>query len=167
MMKAVLQRRTARGLASSFARTKKPETRGGGTIIRFKSTRPLAEFDEEELYDHLHHHQPPSFPQRKLARKFPAPAPIPKAKAAAASSSVVADEENDDPSAEQDDTKKAAGIPTTTAEDQDANEMVSPTALTYTGDAVIPITSVLEIVKPQDDTPRGVWPVFRLMVCAI
>ena len=43
-------------------------------------------------------------------------------------------------------------------------EFVSPSTLRYTGDAVIPITSLLHIVKPQDDTPRGVWPVFRLLV---
>lgn len=46
----------------------------------------------------------------------------------------------------------------------DPYDSVSPTALRYTGDAVMPITSKLQIVKPQDDTPRGVWPVFRLMV---
>jgi hypothetical protein len=40
----------------------------------------------------------------------------------------------------------------------------SPKSLRYTGDAVIPITSVLHIVKPQEDVPRGIWPVFRLMV---
>lgn len=40
----------------------------------------------------------------------------------------------------------------------------SPSTLRYTGDAVIPITSNLHIVKPQDDTPRGIWPVFRLLV---
>jgi hypothetical protein len=43
-------------------------------------------------------------------------------------------------------------------------KVVSPASLRYTGDAVIPITSVLHIVKPQEDTPRGVWPVFRLLV---
>lgn len=43
-------------------------------------------------------------------------------------------------------------------------ETISPTTLLYTGDAVIPITSKLNIVRPQDDTPRGIWPVFRLMV---
>ena len=41
---------------------------------------------------------------------------------------------------------------------------VSPSTLRYTGDAVIPITSKLHIVKPQDDTPCGTWPVFRLLV---
>jgi hypothetical protein len=40
----------------------------------------------------------------------------------------------------------------------------SPSSLRYTGDAVIPVTSILHIVKPQEDTPRGIWPVFRLMV---
>jgi hypothetical protein len=36
--------------------------------------------------------------------------------------------------------------------------------LTYTGNATMPITSHLHIVTPEEDTPRGVWPVFRLMV---
>lgn len=50
------------------------------------------------------------------------------------------------------------------AEQHDPFEYISPSTLKYTGDAVIPITSKLEIVKPQDDTPSGIWPVFRLMV---
>jgi hypothetical protein len=40
----------------------------------------------------------------------------------------------------------------------------SPSELTYTGNVTMPITSRLHIVTPQEDTPRGVWPVFRLMV---
>jgi hypothetical protein len=40
----------------------------------------------------------------------------------------------------------------------------SPEELQYTGNAVMPITSFLNIVKPQDDMPKGIWPVFRLMV---
>lgn len=40
----------------------------------------------------------------------------------------------------------------------------SPSKLTYTGDAIMPVTSDLHIVNPQEDTPRGVWPVFRIMV---
>lgn len=40
----------------------------------------------------------------------------------------------------------------------------SPNELTYTGGATIPVTSDLHIVTPQEDTPRGVWPIFRIMV---
>lgn len=39
----------------------------------------------------------------------------------------------------------------------------SPNELTYTGGATIPVTSDLHIVTPQEDTPRGVWPIFRIM----
>jgi len=39
----------------------------------------------------------------------------------------------------------------------------SPSELTYTGDSTIPITTELRIVTPGEDTPAGVWPVFRLM----
>jgi hypothetical protein len=46
----------------------------------------------------------------------------------------------------------------------DPFQAVSPSTLRYTGDAVMPITSKLHIVTPQEDTPRGVWPIFRLMV---
>jgi hypothetical protein len=28
----------------------------------------------------------------------------------------------------------------------------------------MPVTTKLHIVTPQEDTPRGIWPVFRLMV---
>jgi hypothetical protein len=36
--------------------------------------------------------------------------------------------------------------------------------LLYTGNHKVPITSKLHIVTPQQDTPRGIWPVFRIMV---
>jgi hypothetical protein len=45
-----------------------------------------------------------------------------------------------------------------------SHEYVSPNALTYTGDVAMPVTSNLHIVTPEEDTPRGIWPVFRLMV---
>mmetsp|Transcript_10353 Transcript_10353/g.21564 ORF Transcript_10353/g.21564 Transcript_10353/m.21564 type:complete len:553 (+) Transcript_10353:2-1660(+) len=40
---------------------------------------------------------------------------------------------------------------------------VSPSELSFTGDTVIPVTSRLHIVTPKEDTPRGVWPIFRMM----
>jgi hypothetical protein len=43
----------------------------------------------------------------------------------------------------------------------------SPTILTYTGGVEIPITNKLHIVTPGEDTPRGTWPVFRLMVSIV
>ena len=39
-----------------------------------------------------------------------------------------------------------------------------PDHISYVGNAKMPITSSLKIVTPEDDTPRGVWPVFRMMV---
>lgn len=61
--------------------------------------------------------------------------------------------------------KATAGIPTTDSESKIEDTIYTPpTTIKYTGDAVIPISSILDIVKPQDDTPQGVWPVFRLMV---
>jgi hypothetical protein len=50
--------------------------------------------------------------------------------------------------------------------DNESHDYVSPNTLTYTGDATMPVTSKLHIVTPQEDTPRGIWPVFRLMVRA-
>lgn len=40
----------------------------------------------------------------------------------------------------------------------------SPSELKYTGNAIMPITTYRHLVKPHEDTPRGIWPVFRLMV---
>jgi hypothetical protein len=40
----------------------------------------------------------------------------------------------------------------------------SPHEIHYPGTATMPVTSVLHIVKPGEDVPRGIWPVFRLMV---
>jgi hypothetical protein len=48
--------------------------------------------------------------------------------------------------------------------DNDSHEYVSTNTLTYTGGASMPVTSKLHIVTPQEDTPSGIWPVFRLMV---
>ena len=39
-----------------------------------------------------------------------------------------------------------------------------PPSLTYTGGVTMPITSQLKIVSPGEDPPRGIWPVYRLMV---
>lgn len=39
-----------------------------------------------------------------------------------------------------------------------------PDHISYVGNARMPITSSLKIVTPDDDTPQGVWPVFRMMV---
>lgn len=44
---------------------------------------------------------------------------------------------------------------------------VSPSELFFTGDTPFPVTSHLHIVTPEEDTPRGVWPIFRIMVSAI
>ncbi len=40
----------------------------------------------------------------------------------------------------------------------------SPSHLSYVADVTYPITSKLNIVKPEDDTPSGIWPVYRIMV---
>lgn len=54
--------------------------------------------------------------------------------------------------------------PTTGAESNAPIErMVSPSALTYTGNQTMPVTSHLHIVTPEEDTPRGTWPIFRIM----
>lgn len=39
-----------------------------------------------------------------------------------------------------------------------------PDHISYVGNERMPITSSLNIVKPEDDVPRGIWPVFRMMV---
>ncbi len=43
----------------------------------------------------------------------------------------------------------------------------SPSHLSYVEGVNYPITSELQIVKPQDDAPSGIWPVFRIMVSFI
>jgi hypothetical protein len=40
----------------------------------------------------------------------------------------------------------------------------SPSELKYTGNAIMPLTTHMHLVKPHEDTPRGIWPVYRLMV---
>ena len=40
----------------------------------------------------------------------------------------------------------------------------SPTHLSYVGGDPVPITSRADIIEPGDDVPRGIWPVFRLLV---
>ena len=62
--------------------------------------------------------------------------------------------------------RKELGVtPTNDGAAQVENDIFqSPSELIYSGHATMPVTSDLHIVTPQDDTPRGVWPVFRIMV---
>ena len=43
----------------------------------------------------------------------------------------------------------------------------SPFELSFTGNTTIPVTSRLHIVTPEEDTPKGVWPIFRIMVSSV
>jgi hypothetical protein len=45
-----------------------------------------------------------------------------------------------------------------------AAQRESPSTVSYTEGEVIPITSTLHIVTPEEDAPTGVWPLFRIMV---
>eukprot|EP00986_Skeletonema_menzelii_P012178 scaffold6606_cov139-Skeletonema_menzelii.AAC.1 len=38
-----------------------------------------------------------------------------------------------------------------------------PSHMSYAGSQRMPITSEMRIVKPGEDTPSGIWPVFRMM----
>lgn len=49
------------------------------------------------------------------------------------------------------------------SEHSDESDSTSPLHLSYVGSKTIPITSKLHIVNSQEDTPSGVWPVFRMM----
>jgi len=40
-----------------------------------------------------------------------------------------------------------------------------PSHLSYASNKRMPITSEMRIVQPGEDTPSGIWPVFRMMVC--
>ena len=46
----------------------------------------------------------------------------------------------------------------------DDEEHVSPTHLMYTGGQTMPLTSTFKIVEPGEDAPRGIWPVYRILV---
>ena len=136
--------------------------------LRFlSSARPLPE--DYPIDDHQQQNPlPPAsrFSTRRQPSPSPpvrqnsTPAPFPR-KTAQETYSIVEDKKQ----AITANVRSAAGIPTPTDSVQEnLNERTSPTSIKYTGDTVIPITSVLDIIKPQDDTPRGIWPVFRLMV---
>lgn len=55
-------------------------------------------------------------------------------------------------------------MPHDNSNDEQIREHDSPSEIHYTGSTTMPLTTVLHIVKPQEDVPRGIWPVFRLMV---
>jgi len=46
---------------------------------------------------------------------------------------------------------------------QPSDVHASPEDLCYFGKSRIPITSDLHLVTPEEDTPAGIWPVFRMM----
>jgi hypothetical protein len=58
--------------------------------------------------------------------------------------------------------KKSKKIETLTSRPVQREAM--PSHISYVGNEKMPITSNLKIVTPNDDTPRGIWPVFRMMV---
>ena len=128
------------------------------------SARPLPEEYPDDTQDpplraRFSKRRPPSPP---LVLQSSSPVPLPR-KTAQETFSIVEDETQSFTVK----VKSAAGLPSPTDSVlEKLSERTSPTSIKYTGDTVIPITSVLEIIKPQDDTPRGIWPVFRLMVSA-
>lgn len=61
--------------------------------------------------------------------------------------------------------KEAAKAPAESLESSSHQMRTSPVTLTYTGGATMPVTTQLKIVTPEEDPPRGIWPVYRLMVC--
>ena len=54
-----------------------------------------------------------------------------------------------------------------TIKQQQQQRFESPSDVTYTGGATMPITSTLRIIEPNHDTPLGTWPIFRLMVSSL
>ena len=83
------------------------------------------------------------------------PLPTPPSAEVAVGSSLNGDDMNHE---------AAPSTASTTASSADIKEEEH---LSYAG-YNIPITSQLKIVMPGvDDTPRGVWPVFRMMVCLL
>ena len=56
------------------------------------------------------------------------------------------------------DQKKIVSVLEETMEDDENSH------LSYVGSQKLPITSELKIVLPEEDVPRGIWPVFRMMV---
>ena len=136
--------------------------------LRFlSSARPLPE--EYPVDDHHQQQSPPPPASRFSTRRQPSPSPVrqnstpaPFPRKTAQETYSIAEDKKQSFAAN---VRSAAGIPTPTDSTQEnLSERMSPTSIKYTGDTVIPITSVLDIIKPQDDTPRGIWPVFRLMV---
>ena len=135
---------------------------------RFRSMSSARPQTEEYLVDN--HDLDPAPLRTRFSKRQPSPlrqrsmpAPIPLAKKAQEICSVVEYEQQTFTDA----VKSGNGLQTPMdSVHATLSDRVSPTTfLKYTGEAVIPITSVLDIIKPQDDAPRGVWPVFRLMVC--
>ena len=56
--------------------------------------------------------------------------------------------------------REDAMITSTTKQD----DIISPSHISYVAGVSLPITSELHIVKPSDDAPPGLWPVYRIMV---
>ncbi len=51
-------------------------------------------------------------------------------------------------------------------EEDVASQQHVPSHLSYAGSKRMPITSEMRVVKPGEDVPGGIWPVFRMMVCS-
>jgi hypothetical protein len=123
---------------SSFSEILSPSNRAQRQL---SSARPLP--DEEEL-DIGEWEQPKRGVEKRQRYQFQPARPLRRPSLSTATQPAVFVDENVDTIAER--------------------ESPSPRELLHTGDVSIPITSRLHIYTPQDGPPRGVWPVFRLMV---
>lgn len=79
---------------------------------------------------------------------------------------VVEEEVHHDHEGEEKDVFTTSTITTTHTSPLHKYVGASPTKshLSYVADISFPITSELKIVKPTDDAPSGIWPVYRIMV---
>ncbi|KAL7555868.1 hypothetical protein ACA910_009947 [Epithemia clementina (nom. ined.)] len=124
----------------------------GSDSRRFKSTRPAIADEADDAY---HHGESPKVTMYPLHDwKTQRPSVTPRRTRTATPPSLHASVALDLPSPE-------------TALHQEQEPAIAPrtqpTQMAYSGTTSIPITSTLHIVTPQEDTPRGIWPAFRMM----
>jgi len=142
-----------------------------GASRSFASARPLPE--EEANYHQNHHHHQNKNGEHTVGVGAPLHGSQTSSTAVAAKGSLAPNQKETPVAAMTAPDKKKYVVssssnhdtttPTQLQQQQD-EPYVSPSELHYTGNATMPLTSVLHIVKPHEDVPRGIWPVFRLMV---
>jgi len=159
----VLRRRGAAATGTTATAWTRTTKAAKAAATRRMSSRPVAattEDDDEQDEPKVMLRIPfRSTTKTMPADKFSANPPLPSVSLPTPTNNIKEEREE-----EQSQRQQNTGEKDPHRDDEESLSASKPSFLTYTGGVMIPITTELHIVAPEEDTPRGTWPVYRIMV---